>query len=245
MTASPCEPPPLAREEREFLRRSVRAGRTTPAGAGRTPRCSCTPPAASNHPRWRGKNVKATLKDVYTNEPPPLAREELAAQFRQVVEDRTTPAGAGRTSAALTPDKTLSNHPRWRGKNHTLQRLEPVVIEPPPLAREEHPRCGLGIRRLRTTPAGAGRTQRAGGGTASAENHPRWRGKNHRPPSFTSGRIEPPPLAREERPDECELPPEHRTTPAGAGRTCPVNGSVRRPPNHPRWRGKNSRVGGR
>ncbi len=131
------EPPPLAREEQFPPTSPPPQRRTTPAGAGRTGSPTSTRSPAANHPRWRGKNARARSNSSARAEPPPLAREERLVAGDGHLQERTTPAGAGRTLRRPICRGCLTNHPRWRGKNHTQGWRCPHTAEPPPLAREE------------------------------------------------------------------------------------------------------------
>ncbi len=171
------------------------------------------------------------------HEPPPLARGRLAVQDAGRPGLRTTPAGAGPTTASPPRSPPGTNHPRWRGADSRRIRSTVRRAEPPPLARGRHVSQIGELLGARTTPAGAGPTGPAYADTVPKSNHPRWRGADARPGRGRSPRREPPPLARGRPGDGVRDRAARGTTPAGAGPTRRPYHQHRQPANHPRWRG--------
>jgi len=237
----PLEPPPLARGRRRERAGAGTGTRTTPAGAGPTSTPNARRGRCGNHPRWRGADSGDELDALVADEPPPLARGRLRQGRACGVPRRTTPAGAGPTPGRTFRRGTGTNHPRWRGADAYIPTRWPTYREPPPLARGR-PRDGrVGPRALRTTPAGAGPTDRPSAAAPAAGNHPRWRGADVCLVAADGGAVEPPPLARGRPGVDVLGVGAEGTTPAGAG---PTRRRCRRRPraaNHPRWRGADPR----
>ena len=153
-----CEPPPLARGRHGGTMYPRAIAGTTPAGAGPTSSCPTGTARGANHPRWRGADSLRARAESTRFEPPPLARGRHPGHLRLLVRGRTTPAGAGPTSARKAATACATNHPRWRGADLSYSRIGCGVREPPPLARgRRRDRPAAGLRRG-TTPAGAGPT---------------------------------------------------------------------------------------
>ena len=153
--------------------------------------------------------------------PPPPARGELREELLIVAGDRTTPACAGRTHARPSQCRPGTDHPRLRGENETTGLGIFGRDGPPPPARGELPHVVAEPRRVRTTPACAGRTGR--------------------PPSRRPSRAGPPPPARGEHGSNPKNEGDPRTTPACAGRTSCWGGRTAPCTDHPRLRGENGR----
>ena len=160
-----------------------------------------------------------TYKACPTWGPSPLARGE---QLRGVVdrfEERTIPAGAGRTRSWYSRLSSFRDHPRWRGENSLFFCQYPHVPGPSPLARGEQYIDGFFIPVPGTIPAGAGRTALQGLSSGFLSDHPRWRGENRLGIHSPSLKFGPSPLARGELHQLEDQLPGTGTIPAGAGRT--------------------------
>ena len=172
--------------------------------------------------------------------PPPLARGELDITQRRTKRVRTTPARAGRTGCAGAASLRPADHPRSRGENSASRSRTSRLTGPPPLARGERMRRGLGGGRVRTTPARAGRTTNHERGNQHGPDHPRSRGENDGGGVLISARDGPPPLARGEPAADRTPPRGCRTTPARAGRTATLWTTPDPGSDHPRSRGENT-----
>ncbi len=152
---------------------------------------------------------------------------------------RITPACAGRTKCGEPDRRGAADHPRVRGENLTEGVPFRYLDGSPPRARGEHQQRITHRRRVRITPACAGRTYRRTVHGAGGWDHPRVRGEN----DDTHGRVQPqrgsPPRARGEL--GCPRLPIHLwgITPACAGRTVIPSPRTDRSPDHPRVRGEN------
>ncbi len=195
------------------------------------------PTPASNHPRWRGADLFRRCSGTRVPEPPPLARGRHAARGPPETRFRTTPAGAGPTTARAALPSPVGNHPRWRGADSAKRAAMTPRAEPPPLARGRQIDAQVAGGEPRTTPAGAGPTCSPPPAALPTRNHPRWRGADPPDPPLVGPAGEPPPLARgrlEVGGGQVEI---GGTTPAGAGPTSTRPPSVSPGQNHPRWRG--------
>ena len=106
-----------------------------------------------------GKNVP-TVTPVDTNEgSPPRVREKLVSQHFERLEDRITPACAGKTDCHGGITFNDRDHPRVCGKNHGI----PVGIQAdegsPPRVREKRPVNYYYVVKMGITPACAGKTK--------------------------------------------------------------------------------------
>ena len=152
------ELPPLARGRPRHHEEDHRGPRATPAGAGTTAGSATVPPVRGNYPRWLGDDGPGHVSLRRRGELPPLARGRPARPVLRGLGPRTTPAGAGTTSARRSPGSTWWNYPRWRGDDSAVSTWLHGKKQLPPLARG---RPGGGDRSraaLGTTPAGAGTT---------------------------------------------------------------------------------------
>ena len=232
-------PPPPARGEPLRGQRPIRTERTTPARAGRTPRCPSPASPPPDHPRSRGENSSSDTTISLRDGPPPLARGEPLTRRGHRLTGRTTPARAGRTGSSAARRRNCPDHPRSRGENPEMPRPRANAAGPPPLARGELAPLDEHEREPRTTPARAGRTGSVPSGPRSPADHPRSRGENARGSRRAPSRDGPPPLARGERGDDQGGGAARRTTPARAGRTSRPGAAGRPATDHPRSRGEN------
>ncbi len=91
--------------------------RFIPAGAGNTFRhqCPAVPPAV--YPRWRGEHAQTKTLAKLANGLSPLARGTRFCQSGDRRGSRFIPAGAGNTSAGMSPISCRAVYPRWRGEH--------------------------------------------------------------------------------------------------------------------------------
>ncbi len=236
------EQPPLARGRLvQGLGEDLGSG-TTPAGAGTTPRSGRREGRRRNNPRWRGDDPVEGEGSTRPREQPPLARGRPVGRQRHPVVRGTTPAGAGTTGTTARSGAARTNNPRWRGDDSPLLIPNSRRREQPPLARGRHYPSVSDTSRLRTTPAGAGTTKRAGTDRVGGENNPRWRGDDGPTPWARPPHGEQPPLARGRQRRGDAARDAAGTTPAGAGTTCHRPDTPYHHPNNPRWRGDDEKI---
>ena len=89
---------------------------------------------------------------------PPRVREELFARTGELNAAGITPACAGRTRGVVSPYIPYSDHPRVCGKNLAPFFCEFLFVGSPPRVREEQSHLYRDTKKIRITPACAGRT---------------------------------------------------------------------------------------
>ena len=116
-----------------------------------------------DHPRRCGENKEAqAIKVLCTGSPPqvrgkPRGGDEVDGKFR------ITPAGAGKTMTASAALSHLRDHPRRCGENHCTFAGVVTRTGSPPQVRGKHLGHDCNQAEGGITPAGAGKTQTAGG----------------------------------------------------------------------------------
>ena len=109
--------PPLTRERRfsEFL--LYFSIRITPAHAGKTSARLGATPQSQDHPRSRGKDIKARRCKSRPRGSPPLTRERRYGISASAGGNGITPAHAGKTFFLHACHQKIEDHPRSRGKD--------------------------------------------------------------------------------------------------------------------------------
>ena len=130
----------------------------TPACAGKTLVQEMRPLGRADHPRMRGEDAGLIAERDRNVGSPPHARGRRRESNRDSKSGRITPACAGKTTTAVTRPPCAADHPRMRGED-LKGSINNVDIEgSPPHARGRlQPACNR-RRRLRITPACAGKT---------------------------------------------------------------------------------------
>ena len=91
--------------------------RITPADAGKTSLCALPSAHPRDHPRGCGEN-KAPLSGVFGQSgSPPRMRGKLSKKETCSVDDRITPADAGKTLSERLLSILFKDHPRGCGEN--------------------------------------------------------------------------------------------------------------------------------
>ena len=155
--------------------------RITPAGAGKTYRSDdfrqCadgSPPqvrgkrsdnpypeiSATDHPRRCGENTEVTGDDADLPGSPPQVRGKPRQWCCEMFEYRITPAGAGKTFPHVLIRPVQKDHPRRCGENEKGKNCESSREGSPPQVRGKQESAKAFVRKLRITPAGAGKTRR-------------------------------------------------------------------------------------
>ena len=150
---------------------------------------------------------------------PPHARGRHPTPGVGVVGIGITPACAGKTLARRWRVDAQRDHPRMRGED-----VEPVsailkLLGSPPHARGRLTCPRFRWRRIRITPACAGKTTMKPSVLSVTKDHPRMRGED--PLSIRRQTFQPgsPPHARGRRSGGIKLSHSQRITPACAGKT--------------------------
>ena len=212
--------------------------RKTPACAGRTLAWHLESGESEEAPRLRGEDTAEQAGAVIGGGRPPPARGGRGAPRAHRRGVRKTPACAGRTIGRSGHVVLGGEDPRLRGEDPQGTRPgQEHGGRPPPARGGPMPRPGAD-RRTRKTPACAGRTPSLGVSMVSRAEDPRLRGEDpllEGAADTTGGR---PPPARGGRFAPVAAEPEHRKTPACAGRTAVPRSARARRQEDPRLRGE-------
>ena len=158
------------------------------------------------------------------------------------MENRITPAGAGKTAYRLYNPQIPEDHPRRCGENtFDVSVADDGKGSPPQVRGKRH--IGYKIRRFqRITPAGAGKTELFGNSDRFNLDHPRRCGENISCNSWILLPSGSPPQVRGKRSPLKPLWSLSRITPAGAGKTVLPRGRQPQNGDHPRRCGENCEV---
>ena len=150
--------PPQVRGKRCVFEFGGMCDRITPAGAGKTRCWAASRVSLRDHPRRCGENP--TTKRAYRRTPgsPPQVRGKQTHTVKVTVDDRITPAGAGKTKACSLSTNTAWDHPRRCGENDFKLKSNRKEVGSPPQVRGKLEYRVEGETNLRITPAGAGKT---------------------------------------------------------------------------------------
>lgn len=118
-----------------------RAGRNTPALAGRTNTGGGCRPAAAKHPRVGGTDKSAALHLKGTHGTPPRLRDGRVRRPGLRERRRNTLASAGQTSVAMARSRLSSEHPRVSGTDPSSRISQANACGTPPRRRDGP--CGL------------------------------------------------------------------------------------------------------
>ena len=169
----------------------------------------------------RGEDAAAAEPGPEISGSPPHARGRRLTHLRKLVDERITPACAGKTWSRRSPRSSDTDHPRMRGED--LGRASGRVVDAgsPPHARGRpvgiHIDCdGSGI-----TPACAGKTGLTSTTRLRGRDHPRMRGEDALGLRFVQLVSGSPPHARGRRGPAGPGYQGPRITPACAGKTSP------------------------
>ena len=112
-----CGSPPQVRGKRLIFVPPVTHPGITPAGAGKTVRSARIRKLTKDHPRRCGENRLLELRAALKDGSPPQVRGKLLGAKDEKLENRITPAGAGKTFALLNVTDCAWDHPRRCGEN--------------------------------------------------------------------------------------------------------------------------------
>ncbi len=192
----------------------------TPAGAGKISSPARTTHPLGEHPRRRGEDIVLGEPRPDYSGTPPQARGRLQGGALVFLALGNTPAGAGKMTSPGCNGTNLGEHPRRRGEDNVINRVQVPPRGTPPQARG---RSGLGRHRRGvegSTPAGAGKIKHSNiAGQTDLGTPPQARGRFPHP--FAESLCE-------------------GNTPAGAGKTRRCSGAFTRSREHPRRRGEDA-----
>ena len=131
----------------------------TPAGAGKTkPRLGGFL-GSWDHPRRCGENFICRSAGLVIKGSPPQVRGKLTMLLLLTIQNRITPAGAGKTHCTPRPTRSREDHPRRCGENCIVQRSLSAGQGSPPQVRGKPDTPAEETETDRITPAGAGKTR--------------------------------------------------------------------------------------
>ena len=236
--ARSLETPPLTRGRLLQKSRPFIGLGNTPAYAGKTIHQGLAGLDLRKHPRLRGEDSMGISASSLAAETPPLTRGRLKTGRRFIVNDRNTPAYAGKTRSMLGASSPTGKHPRLRGEDSSIAAICGLIMETPPLTRGR-PGARHGRRHeAGNTPAYAGKTTLSVIGVGTHWKHPRLRGEDmvaQHPNDFV---LETPPLTRGRLGALSLSAAGLRNTPAYAGKTGTLRQTFSERKKHPRLRGE-------
>ena len=131
----------------------------TPADAGKTLMDVLLPVMIGDHPRGCGENVvRRAVNPRKLGSPPRMRGKRKRADGGQPFV-RITPADAGKTSGTLKTAFPMRDHPRGCGENRWAGLSAVRSWGSPPRMRGKRVRSYNNRRRIRITPADAGKTR--------------------------------------------------------------------------------------
>ena len=229
---------PLAREILPAEHPVPQGCRFIPARAGNTAQARGPRRPLSVHPRSRGKYGASCTVRAAAAGSSPLAREIHNLYRQKAGSSRFIPARAGNTASAQRPGRSLTVHPRSRGKYSG--RLKTLIFSggSSSLAREIRDAQGARSHRQRFILARAGNTPPRPRRSSWGSVHPRSRGKYESGEGAASARLGSSSLAREIPKCRQLFTNMSRFILARAGNTAPRACLAGHHPVHPRSRGK-------
>ena len=150
--------PPRVRGKPGVCGGNARAGRITPACAGKTVILCLNFSVNSDHPRVCGENMRRRLYGDIRSGSPPRVRGKLPINAPVPCPTRITPACAGKTHVYLTGDGDNTDHPRVCGENRRSLPMRILSSGSPPRVRGKLPSKHIILHYRRITPACAGKT---------------------------------------------------------------------------------------
>ncbi len=151
---------PLARGTQAAQGDNRTPPRFIPAGAGNTRWEFAMIILYTVYPRWRGEHAVMAIGHAAGGGLSPLARGTPNGSDVRRLRYRFIPAGAGNTTLAISPCRSVTVYPRWRGEHSTVTSCQDTSRGLSPLARGTRGEFSRNARLSRFIPAGAGNTLR-------------------------------------------------------------------------------------
>ena len=170
--------PPHARGRHVGILRRARAGRITPACAGKTMGLGGGLVPPWDHPRMRGEDCRRAGEKRALQGSPPHARGRLGRARPRMGTLGITPACAGKTSTTTRAVFSVGDHPRMRGEDAAKSILNRLMSGSPPHARGRPSPAPKPIKAAGITPACAGKTAERKRPNLNKWDHPRMRGED-------------------------------------------------------------------
>ena len=195
------------------------------------------------HPRSRGENFESFRQSVESVGSSPLTRGKRLQGEADPVACRLIPAHAGKTGSFETLFIKSGAHPRSRGENEIVIALVRSGTGSSPLTRGKRASARSWSRSRRLIPAHAGKTLKTASIAPVDWAHPRSRGENNQPRSWTVELGGSSPLTRGKRVAYRTNEVQERLIPAHAGKTLWHDWHMRtREGSSPLTRGKQSAI---
>ena len=131
--------------------------RITPAYAGKRQRSQCLTIWRKDHPRVRGEKSSLHKLTIICKGSPPRTRGKDVLHCCRVLQERITPAYAGKSAALLPSVRLGPDHPRVRGEKKHRLRSSDEIGGSPPRTRGKAIVLLVLYRGYRITPAYAGK----------------------------------------------------------------------------------------
>ena len=176
-------------------------------------------PADTDHPRACGENSRNVSISASSSGSPPRVRGKPVLRADCLVEERITPARAGKTLIGYGQCCTRQDHPRACGENTSAWIHGNSSDGSPPRVRGKPAVELRELAAVRITPARAGKTDDARGGARAAPDHPRACGENGIEQYREAMKAGSPPRVRGKLPHRFPADFPSRITPARAGKT--------------------------
>ena len=174
----PLGSPPQVRGKLKDALENTSTRGITPAGAGKTLFFLLYCLVSWDHPRRCGENHAHAHGMPCRQGSPPQVRGKLSKEDSMGNDERITPAGAGKTKAAIDELAECEDHPRRCGENYGNLVSYNAWEGSPPQVRVKPTGASTDTATLRITPAGAGKTLLNAIQYALGEDHPRRCGEN-------------------------------------------------------------------
>ena len=193
--------------------------RITPAYAGKSLCIAKAQIRHKDHPRLCGeKSFASAVSPYHCGSPPPMRGKGAENNFSPM-SNRITPAYAGKRSLLRLIVCVLKDHPRLCGEKSAPKWSTPKMAGSPPPMRGKELLFSHVARRIRITPAYAGKRELLSRCEIRFKDHPRLCGEKCRSISTWSVTVGSPPPMRGKVLDKPFLQRRCRITPAYAGKS--------------------------
>ena len=169
---------PLTRGKREGGRRHPLVQGLIPAHAGKTNGPAPSPGRGRAHPRSRGENAPMIVLIWLKAGSSPLTRGKLSPHKRARDFAGLIPAHAGKTAWSRSRSARSRAHPRSRGENSAVSRVDTLNNGSSPLTRGKLYPFVIQPQYRGLIPAHAGKTKGGAMHRPKGAAHPRSRGEN-------------------------------------------------------------------
>ena len=199
-------------------------------------------PADTDHPRACGENSRNVSISASSSGSPPRVRGKPVLRADCLVEERITPARAGKTLIGYGQCCTRQDHPRACGENTSAWIHGNSSDGSPPRVRGKPAVELRELAAVRITPARAGKTRRLPVASRRNWDHPRACGENAMQQDEQTRYVGSPPRVRGKPPARRQERRQRGITPARAGKTH-IDEQLRLEAlDHPRACGENQRL---